>query len=85
MPSRMLKTINNIDNCRFYVGDMKSVFVNAFIAQHGQPDVIKSHVTERRNADDVGTINRNCSSEKIVYVSCKSSLTKRVVCMMDVK
>jgi 23S rRNA (uracil1939-C5)-methyltransferase len=28
---------NNIDNCEFYVGDMK---VDDFIAQHGHPDVI---------------------------------------------
>jgi 23S rRNA (uracil1939-C5)-methyltransferase len=25
---------NNIDNCEFYVGDMKVVFNDAFIAQH---------------------------------------------------
>jgi 23S rRNA (uracil1939-C5)-methyltransferase len=31
---------NNIDNCEFYVGDMKVVFNDDFIAQHGHPDVI---------------------------------------------
>jgi 23S rRNA (uracil1939-C5)-methyltransferase len=27
---------NNIDNCEFYVGDMKVIFNDAFIAQHQQ-------------------------------------------------
>jgi 23S rRNA (uracil1939-C5)-methyltransferase len=32
--------VRNIDNCEFYVGDMKVVFNDDFIAQHGHPDVI---------------------------------------------
>jgi 23S rRNA (uracil1939-C5)-methyltransferase len=43
MPSRTPKANavrNNIDNCEFYVGDMKVVFNDDFIAQHGHPDVI---------------------------------------------
>lgn len=31
---------NNITNCEFYVGDMKDVFNDDFIATHGIPDVI---------------------------------------------
>ena len=31
---------NNISNTEFFVGDMKNVFNNAFIEEHGQPDVI---------------------------------------------
>ena len=31
---------NNITNCEFFVGDMKVVFNEAFIGQHGKPDVI---------------------------------------------
>ena len=31
---------NNITNCDFYVGDMKNVFNDDFIAQNGFPDVI---------------------------------------------
>jgi 23S rRNA (uracil1939-C5)-methyltransferase len=31
---------NEITNCEFFVGDMKVVFNDDFIAQHGQPDVI---------------------------------------------
>jgi 23S rRNA (uracil1939-C5)-methyltransferase len=30
---------NEITNCEFFVGDMKVVFNDAFIAQHGHPDV----------------------------------------------
>ena len=33
---------NSITNCEFYVGDMKVVFNESFIAQHGKPDVIIS-------------------------------------------
>jgi 23S rRNA (uracil1939-C5)-methyltransferase len=31
---------NEFTNCEFFVGDMKVVFNDDFIAQHGQPDVI---------------------------------------------
>src|SRR5690606_22160900 len=31
---------NNITNCEFFVGDMKDVFNEEFIATHGIPDVI---------------------------------------------
>jgi 23S rRNA (uracil1939-C5)-methyltransferase len=40
MPGRQKPMHNNIDNCEFYVGDMKVVFNDDFIAQHGHPDVI---------------------------------------------
>ena len=31
---------NNIENVDFFVGDMKNVFNEAFIATHGTPDTI---------------------------------------------
>jgi 23S rRNA (uracil1939-C5)-methyltransferase len=41
MQSRTPKPMqcNNIDNCEF-AGDMKVVFNDDFIAQHGHPDII---------------------------------------------
>ena len=31
---------NNITNCDFYAGDMKDILTDAFVAEHGRPDVI---------------------------------------------
>jgi hypothetical protein len=55
--------------------------VNAFIAQHGQPDVIIIARYRETDAHDVEQ-STEIAPEKIVYVSCNSA-TKRVVCMMD--
>jgi 23S rRNA (uracil1939-C5)-methyltransferase len=68
---------NNIDNCEFYVGDMKVVFNDDFIAQHGHPDVIITDPPRDGMHKDVIEQIMKIAPEKIVYVSCNSA--KRVI------
>jgi 23S rRNA (uracil1939-C5)-methyltransferase len=76
---------NNISNCEFYVGDMKNVFNDAFIAQHGIPDVIITDPPrDGMHADVVAQILK-IAPEKVVYVSCNSATQARDLALMDEK
>lgn len=74
---------NNITNCEFYVGDMKNVFNDAFIAQHGQPDVIITDPPRDGMHKDVVEQLLKIGANKIVYVSCNSATQARDLALMD--
>ena len=77
--------LNNIDNVEFYVGDMKKVFNEAFIATHGKPDVvITDPPRDGMHADVVGQL-LNLGAERIVYVSCNSATQARDLALLDSK
>lgn len=76
-------TRNNITHCEFYVGDMKNVFNDDFIAQHGQPDVIITDPPRDGMHKDVVEQLLKIGSRKIVYVSCNSATQARDIALMD--
>ncbi len=76
---------NNITNCEFYVGDMKNVFNEAFIAQHGKPDVIITDPPRDGMHKDVVEQIMKIAPEKVVYVSCNSATQARDLALMDEK
>ncbi|RVT71093.1 23S rRNA (uracil(1939)-C(5))-methyltransferase RlmD [Flavobacterium sufflavum] len=76
---------NNISNCEFFVGDMKVVFNDAFIAQHGQPDVIITDPPRDGMHKDVVEQIMKIAPEKVVYVSCNSATQARDLALMDEK
>jgi 23S rRNA (uracil1939-C5)-methyltransferase len=76
---------NKIDNVSFFVGDMKLVFNDAFIAKNGQPDVIITDPPrDGMHADVVNQILK-IAPEKVVYVSCNSATQARDLALMDEK
>lgn len=74
---------NNIENVEFYVGDMKKVFTEAFINQHGHPDVIITDPPRDGMHKDVVQQILNVAPQKVVYVSCNSATQARDLAMMD--
>ena len=74
---------NKITNCEFYVGDMKNVFNDAFIAQHGQPDVIITDPPRDGMHKDVIAQLLKIGADKIVYVSCNSATQARDLELLD--
>jgi 23S rRNA (uracil1939-C5)-methyltransferase len=74
---------NNITNCEFYVGDMKNVFNDSFIAQHGQPDVIITDPPRDGMHKDVIAQLLKIGADKIVYVSCNSATQARDLELLD--
>lgn len=75
--------LNNINNVEFYVGDMKSVFNEHFIAEHGKPDVIITDPPRDGMHKDVVAQILNIMPKKIVYVSCNSATQARDLALMD--
>lgn len=76
---------NNITNCEFFTGDMKVVFNESFIAQHGKPDVI---ITDPpRDGMHAAVIDQilKIAPKKVVYVSCNSATQARDLALMDEK
>ncbi|MBK0368867.1 23S rRNA (uracil(1939)-C(5))-methyltransferase RlmD [Flavobacterium agrisoli] len=76
---------NNITNCDFFVGDMKVVFNDAFIAQNGQPDVIITDPPRDGMHKDVVEQIMKIAPKKVVYVSCNSATQARDLALMDEK
>ncbi|MFC4740666.1 23S rRNA (uracil(1939)-C(5))-methyltransferase RlmD [Flavobacterium ponti] len=74
---------NTITNCEFFVGDMKNVFNDEFIAQHGHPDVIITDPPRDGMHKDVVAQILKIAPEKVVYVSCNSATQARDLALMD--
>lgn len=75
--------LNDIENVEFYVGDMKSVFNETFISEHGIPDVIITDPPRDGMHKDVVNQILNISPKRIVYVSCNSATQARDLALMD--
>jgi len=74
---------NNINNCEFFVGDMKDVFNEAFIDAHGFPDVIITDPPRDGMHKDVVEQILRIAPQKVVYVSCNSATQARDLALMD--
>ena len=74
---------NNIDNCEFFVGDMKNVFNQDFINTHGLPDIIITDPPRDGMHKDVVQQILNIAPKKVVYVSCNSATQARDLQLMD--
>jgi 23S rRNA (uracil1939-C5)-methyltransferase len=74
---------NCIDNCEFYVGDMKNVFNADFINTHGQPDIIITDPPRDGMHKDVVQQIINIAPSKVVYVSCNSATQARDLALMS--
>ena len=69
--------LNGINNVEFFVGDMKLVFNDSFIAAHGHPDVIITDPPRDGMHKDVVQQLLDLSPDRIVYVSCNSATQAR--------
>lgn len=69
--------LNSITNCEFYASDMKDIFTPAFMAEHGQPDVIITDPPRAGMHEDVTRCIRDSGAKRIVYVSCNPASQAR--------
>ena len=74
---------NGITNCEFYVGDMKQVFNQDFIAKHGVADVVITDPPRDGMHKDVVEQLILLGAKKIVYVSCNSATQARDLALLD--
>lgn len=74
--------LNGISNVEFFVGDMKNVFNDDFIARHGSPDVIITDPPRDGMHKQVVEQLLQVAPPKIVYVSCNSATQARDLALM---
>ena len=75
--------LNGIENVEFFVGDMKNVFNEQFISEHGHPDVVITDPPRDGMHKDVVQQLINLSANKIVYVSCNSATQARDLALLN--
>lgn len=76
-------TLNLIENSAFFAGDMKDLLTDAFIAEHGRPDVIITDPPRAGMHDDVIKTILNAAPKRIVYVSCNPATQARDLSLMS--
>lgn len=76
---------NGLDNTEFFAGDMKDVLNDAFIAEHGKPDIIITDPPRAGMHEDVVKVILNAAPKRIVYVSCNPATQARDLNLMDEK
>jgi len=74
---------NNIENTEFFAGDMRKVFTEAFIKEHGHPDVIVTDPPRDGMHKDVVAQIIGILPQRIVYVSCNSATQARDLALLD--
>jgi len=74
---------NQIDNVEFFVGDMKNIFNEDFIATHGIPDVIITDPPRDGMHKDVVAQILKIAPRRVVYVSCNSATQARDLALME--
>ncbi len=75
--------LNSIENVEFYVGDMKNVFNETFVAKHGKPDVVITDPPRDGMHKDVVEQLIKIKAARIVYVSCNSATQARDLALLD--
>lgn len=74
---------NKISNVDFFVGDMKTVFDNDFVAKHGQPDLIITDPPRDGMHKLVVEQLLKVMPDRIVYVSCNSATQARDLALLN--
>ena len=81
--ARVNSALNGIGNTLFFAGDMKDVLNEAFIAEHGQPDVVITDPPRAGMHGDVVATLLAAAPQRVVYVSCNSATQARDLQLMD--
>jgi 23S rRNA (uracil1939-C5)-methyltransferase len=68
---------NGITNCTFFAGDMKDVLTEAFIQEHGRPDVVILDPPRAGIHPDVAEVILKAAPQRMVYVSCNPASQAR--------
>ena len=77
--------LNEINNAKFFAGDMKDLLTDEFIQAHGQPDVIITDPPRAGMHESVVRTILKANPKRIVYVSCNPSTQARDLAWLDEK
>ena len=82
--AKVNSAINGITNTLFYAGDMKDILNDAFIKEHGRPDIIITDPPRAGMHPDVVKTILRAAPKRIVYVSCNPATQARDLHDLDV-
>lgn len=74
--------LNGRTNCLFFAGDLKDVLTDAFVEQHGRPNVIITDPPRNGMHEDVVKTILRAAPARIVYVSCNPATQARDVALL---
>ena len=83
--AKVNSALNGIANTLFYAGDMKDILNDAFVAEHGRPDVIITDPPRAGMHEDVVNVILKAEPKRIVYVSCNPATQARDLALLDAK
>lgn len=83
--AKVNSAINEINNTKFFAGDMKDVLTADFVAEHGKPDVVITDPPRAGMHANVVQRILEMEAKKIVYVSCNAATQARDLEMLSVK
>ena len=81
--ARINSETNGITNTSFFVGDMKDVLTEQFIAENGRPDTIILDPPRAGVHENVLNVIKKVSPRKIVYVSCNPATQARDIAILS--
>ena len=76
---------NNINNVKFYAGDMAKVFTDEFIEANGRPDLVVTDPPRAGMHEKVVEQLLKIQPKKIVYISCNPATQARDLQLLDAK
>lgn len=71
------RRLNSIANARFYVGDVKELLTPAFVAQHGQPEVVITDPPRAGMHERAVRFLLQLEAPRLVYISCNPATQAR--------
>lgn len=77
--------INHIVNTLFYAGDMKDILTDAFVSEHGHPNIIITDPPRAGMHPGVIETILRAAPEHIIYVSCNPATQARDLSLLDIK
>ncbi len=80
--AKLNSSINNINNTKFFAGDMVKVLDDMFVDTHGKPDVIITDPPRSGMHPKVVELINRIEPKRIVYVSCNSATQARDVALL---
>ena len=75
--------LNGIHNTAFFAADVKDLLNEAFMAEHGRPDVLITDPPRAGMHEDVVKTILTAAPERIVYVSCNPATQARDLNLLD--
>ncbi len=75
--------LNNIENARFYAGDVKDILTDEFAEEHGTPDVLITDPPRAGMHPKVVQMLIQLAAPKLVYVSCNPATQARDLQLLD--